>query len=733
MRIKGPALVLAVLLAAAAAEGAEIRGRVVGAGRNPIAGAVVLHRPSGLRAETGPDGRFVLELPDAARFDLEITHGGHYGRTVLLGAVDLGREAEFTLSPLIRQSEEVVVTALRYPESSMSVPAAGQVVSGETLSEAMHPTVSEGLRDVPGVGTLGSGGFALVPSVRGLARRRVLYLVDGARIESDRRTGPNASFVSPEDIERIEVLRSASSVLYGSDAIGGVIHVMTRSPRHDGGLHGRFLTGYGTANGEKRLGLGLDGSTGAWAFSLSVQQVDAGEYRAPDGTEILQSQYRQGSLLAKVSHATEDREVDIGFLAARGTDIGKPSVNAATRPTRYPREDQNLFRLSWREKNVGRDGEVLFHAFANPNFLETLAETRDEGALVEEAFARTDSAEFGAQLSYARRLWPALRLEGGLDYFGRGGADAFNSYTSYDGLGAVTDVVEEHPYTGGRRGDLGVFLSADYAGIRRLDILGGVRYGVFRMRAVPSGAASPVVTEDAQPAGFLAVSYRLADDVTAFVNLARAFRLPSLNELYYTGITGRGTVIGQPGLGSESSLNLDGGIKVLGRRSFLGLYAFRTRVDDMIERYQLDATTFTYGNIERGLLRGLELEAETFVLPGWKVFGNAAAIRGRSLATGEPLNDVPPLRLYAGTRYWKGRFSAEVNATFGLAKGDPGPAEVAVAASEVVNLKAAYFGKGLNVYLALGNVFNAAYIARADSDAMPEPGRNLRLGFAYAF
>ena len=732
MRSKVPAIGIGILLTAAAVQGAEIRGRVVGAGQNPIVGAVVLHRPSGATVKTDADGRFSLDLPNAARLGLEITHADHYDREFLVGPGDLGREVVFVLRPLIRQSEEVVVTALRYPEASVDVPAASTVVSGETLAEKMVPTISEGLQDVPGVGALGSAGFALVPSVRGLARRRVLYLVDGARLESDRRTGPNASFVSPEDIARIEVLRSASSVFYGSDAIGGVIHVLTRSPRFDSGIHGRFLAGYGTVNGEKRIGLGLEGGAGSWAFSLSVQQADAGEYLAPGGIEVLQSQFRQGSLLAKVSHRTENREVDIGLLAARGTDIGKPSVNAATRPTWYPRENQNLFQLHWKEKNVGKDGEVLFHAFANPNFLETLTETYD-GTLIQRAFARTDSAEFGAQLSYGRKVGPSFRLAGGADFFGRGGADAFNTFTSYDELGDVIGTVEEFPYAAGRQGDLGFFLSADYAGVRGLDILGGLRYDFYRMEALPSGSESAVPTRDGQPAGFLAVSYKLAGDLSAFANVSRAYRLPSINELYYTGITGRGTIVGQPDLRPESSLNVDGGLRLLGRRFFLGLYAFRYRIDDMIERYRLDPTTYTYGNIEQGLLRGVELEAEAFVVPGWKVFGNLAAIRGRSLSTDEPLNDVPPVRIYAGTRFWKGRLSAEVNATFCLTKDDPGPAEIAVASSELVNLKATYLWQGLNVFVSLGNVLNATYIARADSDAMPEPGRNLRLGFACAF
>lgn len=724
---------------AAAASAAEIRGRVVGAADNPVAGAIVLQRSSGAKTETDAEGRFTLSVPDANRFVLEVIHPDYLEREFEITTRDLKKPVVLTVMPLIPQAKEVVVTAMRYPELAIQVPAANTVVSGQTLSEELAPNINDGLQDVPGVGALGTAGFSLVPSIRGLARRRVLYLVDGARLESDRRTGPNASFVSPDDIDRIEVLRSASSVFYGSDAIGGVIQILTRTPRFEPGLHGRLMAGFGSVNGEKRIGLGLDGSTGTWAFSLSFHRDEAGLYRIPGGTKVLQSQFTQGSLLAKAAHRTDKREIDVSLLAARGTNIGKPSTTAATKPTWYPRENQNLVQLRWREKNVGHDGEILFQAFANPNYLETLTDTYD-GFLTKESYAKTDSTEFGAQASYSKKIAPSLRLGGGVDYFGRAGAHAYNAYTSYDQFGGVTGVVEEFPYRTASRSDLGLFVSADYAGIRRLDILGGARYDFLRMNAtLPPGEIvgtldSPsLLTTDRQPTGFLAVSYKLVGQLTGFVNVARAYRVASINEKYYTGISGRGFIVGQPGLKPESSFNLDGGLRLPGRRTFFGLYAFRYLIDDMIERFRLDPSTYTYGNIERGLLRGLEFEAEAFVLTGWKIFGNLALIRGRSLATGDPLNDVPPFRVYAGTKYWRGRFSAELNATFSSAKNEAGPAEIAVASSRLVNLKAGYLWGGLDIFVTLTNVFNATYIARADPDAMFEPGRNLRIGFAYAF
>ncbi|MFO7733246.1 MAG: TonB-dependent receptor [Candidatus Aminicenantes bacterium] len=724
-------LLLAGLALSVAATAAEIRGTVVGTGQNPIEGAVVLHRSSGAKTETDAEGRFALAVPDSDRFRIEVIHPDHYESEYLLTRKDLDRRVILGLVPLIQKREEILVTALRYPESSLKVPAAASVIESGALSETRAPNITEGLQNVPGVDAIGSGGFSLVPTVRGLARRRVLYLVDGARVESDRRTGPNASFVHPETIGRIEVLRSASSVFYGSDAIGGVIHLMTRSPSFREGLHGRLRTAYGTVNQEKGAGLEFEGAKGATGFLFSFQAVDAEDYYSPLG-RALQSYFTQGNLLAKVVHKTDRREIEAGFLGARGKDIGKPLRTSDVNPTWYPRENQNLFQLGWKEKGLGNGGELHFKAFANPNFLETDRETIADYRTTEE-YALTESTEYGAQVSYAKTWEDVIRLESGVDFFGRGGAGAFNRYTSFDETGAVTGTVEEYPFTGGKRTDLGAFLSADFFKVRGLDLLGGLRWDVIRQQALPLGAEAVEQSDKTQTTGFFALSYELSPGLTAFANVSKAYRVPSLNELFYTGISGRGYIVGNPGLVPETSFNLDGGLKLMGRRFFAGLYGFRYEIKDMIERYRIDATTRTYGNIEKGRIQGLEFELDYFVAPGWKIFGNVAALRGRSVLSGDPLNDIPPLSLHVGTKVWVRHLSAELSGTFRLRKGSPGPDEVEIAGSEILNLRAGYRWSSLEIFMTLANIFDATYLARPDPDAVEEPGRNLKVGFVYSF
>ena len=722
---------LVLLLCGLTASAAEIRGTVVSTVQNPVQGAVVLHRASGATAETDAEGRFILPAPDSDRFRLEVIHPDHYEGEFLVTRRELDRRIVLTLIPLIQKREEILVTASRYPEPSLKVPAAASVVESSSLAETRAPNITEGLQNVPGVDAIGSGGFSLVPTVRGLARRRVLYLVDGARIESDRRTGPNASFVHPETIGRIEVLRSASSVFYGSDAIGGVIHLMTKAPSLREGIHGRLRAGYGTVNREKGMGLEIEGAKGATGFLVSLQGVDAEDYSSPLG-RALQSSFTQGNLMAKIAHSTNEREIEIGFLGARGKDIGKPLRTSDVNPAWYPRESHNLFHLSWREKDLGSGGELQFRAFIDPNFLETKKEVLEEFKIREE-FALTESTEFGTQLSYARTWDGSIRIEGGVDYFGRGGANAFNRFTSFDETGAVTGMIDEDPFTRGRRSDLGFFLSADIFKVRGFNFLGGARWDVIRQQALPLGAASAERSQKTKATGFLALSYELGKGTIAFANVSKAYRVPSLSELFYTGISGRGFIVGNPDLLPETSFNLDAGFKLMGSRFFAGLYGFRYEINDMIERYRIDPTTRTYGNIEKGRIQGLEFELDYFVRPGWKIFGNLAALQGRSVLSGDHLNDIPPVSVHVGTRVWVRRFMAELSGTFRQQKQTPGPDEIEIPGSGIVNLRAGYRWSSFEFFLTLANMFDAAYLARPDPDAVEEPGRNLKIGLVYSF
>lgn len=709
----------------------EIRGVVNTPGGVPIEGVLILHRDSGLNVATDLLGTFTLTVPFEDKIRLELIHPDFYVREFVLSERNRVFPIEIVLWPLVRQSEEVVVTARRHPESAVTVAAAGSVVPSETLAETLAPNMALGLQDLPGVAALGSGGFTLVPTIRGMARRKVLYLVDFARVTSDRRTGPNASFLSPDDIERIEIVRSSSSVHFGSDAIGGVIHAQTRSPEIEEGIRGDLQVRYGGAHEEKSAGLSVQAAGKGWGAYLAFRGMDAENYRSPLG-EVPQSQYAQSGLFGKIVHTGDRREISLTFIGSRGRNIGKPAVDSRRRPTWYPREDNNLALFRWVEKRAG-GGRLSFQAYANPNFLETRRDTIGDFK-TGESFSRTESTDFGFQLSYGIASSAVLRLETGLDYFGRAGVRSENIETAFDAEGRILSVFRETPYVDGRRTDAGAFLSLDYTGIAGLDLAGGLRFDILGMQADPGGSGNPLSSNNIAGTGFLAASYRLTEDVVVFTNISRAYRVPGIGERFYTGITGRGMIVAAPDLKPEASLNFDGGIKYVGRRAYAAVYGFINTIDGMIDRFLVSPRVYTYSNVDRGRLRGIECEWEIFPVSGWKVFGNLIVMDGLRLETKSPLNDVPSFRIHAGTRAWWRRLSAEIGLRAQSAKTHPGPAEIAVPAYETVNLRFGWSpSENVRIHALLSNIFNKTYIARPDAEAVEEPGRALSIGLSLSF
>ena len=129
------------------------------------------------------------------------------------------------------QMERIVVTATRTAIPILASPDHVTVIDGNDIAAAGSATVADALRQVAGVEIADSGTIGSVKSasIRGSVAAQVLVLVDGVRLNDSRQGGADLSLLPAENIERIEVLRGGTSALYGADALGGVINVITKS------------------------------------------------------------------------------------------------------------------------------------------------------------------------------------------------------------------------------------------------------------------------------------------------------------------------------------------------------------------------------------------------------------------------------------------------------------------------------------------------------------------------
>jgi len=224
------------------------------------------------------------------------------------------------------ETREVIVSATKTPLPVSQVTSAVEVISGEELERKKIKTVIEGLRLAQGVFASSSGGPGTEATVkmRGAFARHTLVLIDGVIVNSPTTGSYDFSNLMTDNIDRIEILRGAQSMLYGSDAIGGVINIYTK--KGTGAPTASAFLEYGSFT-SLREGASLSGTKGLFDFSASLSRWDTSSFSAIN--------YRRGAY---------ERD---GFHNWQGS--GKLGVS-------LPRDGRLEFNVRWYNSDVSFDG-----------------------------------------------------------------------------------------------------------------------------------------------------------------------------------------------------------------------------------------------------------------------------------------------------------------------------------------------------------------------------------------
>lgn len=705
--------------------GSEIRGTVRDIYDRAVPQVRIALGSDGETVAVDENGNFSFSVAEGTReVRLFFAAPRHYPEKRVVVPRNASRPLKVYLIPLKILREEVTVTALNQAEKTFTVPFAQTVVSEVEISESLPETVVQAAQNSPGVHFIGKGGIGVTPSIRGLARRRILLLADGARVTSDRSAGAAASFYPPEFIGRLEIVRSAASVLYGSDAIGGVLHIISRDGRNSENKLGSLNVSGSSADRKWNGGISLNGKIGAFSLLAAFQAVHADDYRSA-GARILNSGFANYAGALAASYGTEKRELDLHFLRSRGTDIGKPErANSAAVSSFYPLEETNLLAIDYLDRSLFPAGSLNVSLFVNSSRYE-LDKTKAANRQTE--IAKNSSLDMGVRAFVKKNLNRHWRYQCGLDFYGRRRVDMENEIWKNGELGS-----RSIPLRDGGRDDVGIYATVDYANLAAFDLVAGARLGSFKRQAYSDGIWIEKTRQ--APAFFLGLTRRIGDSLAVFANVGTAFRVPSLSEAYYTGLSGRNSIVGNPDLRPEKSVNLDSGIRIRRKNWNAGLYFFQCTIADMIEKFPLSDTAYTYDNIERGRIRGLELEFQVYPLKSLELFGNGFYYRGSAAAGGRYLNDVPSAKLFLGAKFRRGRFWSEVDWLASAPVKHPGPAEVAVPAYGIVDVKAGFYFSGrFFLFMKAANLFNRDYFANADPDIPPAKGFDLSLGMNLNF
>jgi hemoglobin/transferrin/lactoferrin receptor protein len=682
---------------------------------------------------------------------------------------------------------EMTVTATRDLREVFRTPAPVSVVDSTTLARRAPANVTDLFYDLPGLDVNGVGPSQSRPIIRGLLGQRILLMQDGVRMNNSRREsdfGEIPSMVGIEALGRVEVVRGPASVLYGTDAIGGAVNLITRQPPTALGpttFHGAF--GYrfqGAGDTQRPFGL-VTGTAGRFSFLGYAAYRDAGSYVAPPGTfgqltltsgtrvrdtgvrdqnyagQIGFALNETSSLQARYDRYTAD---DAGFGYVRSADLGLP--NNPDIIIHYP--DQGVDRVSLGYTNRGLrsafadrlDVTTYYTSNARRLVFDIIIPTGpgSQGEINSRNF--TDVDTYGFRVEAAKAIGHVM-LTYGADGFHERSNNTDTSTTT--GFGpTIVDPVSKTPNASFR--SLGAFLQADMRFTPRLSLIAGVRAQDILAKTRPTpNVTSPLVShENATMVGTLNAEYLLTPAFSLVSSVGRGFRSPNLIERFFQGPTpeGAGYEVQALDLQPETSLNVDVGVRLRDRRGSLEVFAFQNEVTNAITLLPTgDSTSLGPGqtlpnfqNVNVGKLRyrGLEATGRAIFGGGFSTVANFTKFRTKDVR--DPTNPVAAsygTRLGAEARFDhpSGRFwlaygfrwnakQKEVS-TFLSPVGSPLPAFAVMQARGGIRL----FQTGRSTHtitVSLDNVGNKLYSEASNSNFFrPAPGRNITAAYRVDF
>ncbi|HEX8556492.1 MAG TPA: TonB-dependent receptor, partial [Pyrinomonadaceae bacterium] len=528
-------------------------------------------------------------------------------------------------------AERVTVTAAR-ARTRLAETAASVVVLGPAELEASAAlTADDALRQVPGFQLFRrTPGRAANPTAQGVSLRgvgasgasRAVVLYDGAPLNDPFGGWVYWGRVPREGLGRVEVLRGASSSLYGSGALGGVVQFVPRRP--DETLL-RFETSYGT---QRTADASLYASTrrGRWGLAAAAQTFGAGGYvlvdpreRGPVDTPAA-SRNAYGELYVR-------REFAGGLHAfARPSHFGESRRNGTPLQFNRTHVRQLAAGLSWDTRRAGLF-DLRAHASTQVFDQSFTAVAADRAGETLTRLQRVPAQGAGLSFNWSRVGGERHALVAGLDAAEARGASDELVYVA----GRPSSLVG----AGGRARTVGVYARDAVRLTDRLVVTPGARLDRWRnyraqqaTRSLAPGAATAATRfDDREETAFsphLAAVFRAADALSLSATFARAFRAPTLNELYRSFRVGDVLTLADENLRAERLTSGEAGLFYSPRGgTAVRAAAFWTDVTRTVANVTLSVTpsliTRRRRNLGRTRARGFEAEFETRLGAGWVV------------------------------------------------------------------------------------------------------------------
>lgn len=711
-----------------------LTGRVIDADQNVPLSGVVIRLPALGRGELSHgDGSFHLRQLPPGRFTLSLQRVG-YAPVEQEVNIPAGGTIELTIR--LRSSAlevpGIVITAGGRAQRADRAFQPVSVLSGAELQRRLEPSLAATLAGEPGISQRYNGPAASQPVIRGLTGDRVLVLEDGNRTGDVSSTAADhAVSVDPLGAQRIEVVRGAAGLLYGGNALGGVINVIREDvprtlPEHPSGS--ATLQGESVNSGVAGSAA-VTGAAGPIAWRASASGRTAGDTRTALGT-LPSTDLAGHSAGAGMSWIRPE-----GFigLAVRefSLDYGVPGT---FRGQTIPGAHEGGVDIEM--QRVTGTGTGAWLAELGPFSSVEMDGVYSWYRHREIEAPGVVGTEFG-QLSGSARVVARHHHDGGaLRREGAIGLQAVGKDFSVAGSSTGTRPAREYSMAG---------FGYEEMALGRVRLQAGARYDWTRIEPLDTrpGQIGEVRTRD-----FGAISASVSGlvdilpDLTTGLTVARAFRTPAIEELFSDGphLADYSYDIGNPALEPEIGFGVDLFARFARPRVRGEVAVFRNHLDGFIHHQPTGELDPRFGRFPvyraaqtDAVLMGGEGMVEWEALPSLVLRSQASYVRGTRTEDDSPIPAMPPLEGSVSARYERRRWFTTAEWRVAAEQNRVAEHEAPTGGHSLVDLGGGFRwttgGRSQSLTLGIANLTDEAWrdhLSRIRAVA-PQPGRNLRL------
>ena len=623
------------------------------------------------------------------------------GTTLVWGGTAFAQEdlQEFAL-------EDMVVTATRTESKIVDVPVNTTVISAEKIADRHYLDVADVLKDVPGATVMDTGVGAYEKKVVLNGDERVLVLVDGKRVNIDMGTMSRASYdlnQMPDVslIERIEVVKGHGGALYGSDAVGGVINIITKKMDHS---YGKVSMGFGShqARDAKAMYTIKEGKTGVMVASSKYKQ---GYHEYKDAkTEAnkrwpVASTYENEKVSVKLSQElSETSNLELGYDFSKFEGVRSYSTKAKSASFSNKKTNDFYAKYDWTVNDKDQGFIQLYRNKYDYYNAGDMYET-DTGFEAQQNITLSDNNRLVVGASYRK-------------------AKALNA-TSYTAEKSINNKA--------------VFVSDQWEFAPSWTLDAGVRYDKH----------STAGSKTTWSAG---LNKKFDGNSHAYFNWGQVFKAPTLDDLYYYSVMEWGSSkyenYGNPNLKPEKgdTWTIGYGTKIADKTS-VNISYFQSKLEDAIDwdtTYSANGSVSIARNVDKQKKNGMELSVGHELNDNWDLEASYTYIRVKNNDHGNgyvrDANYIPNMYRF-GVRYHDDLWNADL-----FLRGGSGADKSAYVDSKYMTLdmSVAYKAtKDLSFYAKGYNLFNKAYAESAGVNGgtytYPAQGRRFIIGAEYTF